>query len=226
MDNLIVHGGGLIKRVCLLTADWPLLKEALETCLAPARGMAADEDTVLDTSPLVERLLQLYMRIRGRDVVKTLVGEMKQSAKVNSHRGKLAAAGAAAAEKRKSGNLKDQVAPSTGPMPPMASSSSSSSLSSSPSSSIPLSPSLSLLDGGDDGLDDDNFSAFSLDDDSFSAFSLDVSEAADDFIASRFACGEGEDDDEEETREDQDEALVLDVGLFGIGDAKAACFSS
>ena len=80
MEHLIAYGGELLNAVRSLTSNWPFLKEAFEECASAAREQAAMEENTFDRENLIiEKLLRLYMRIRGKDAVKTIVGVLKQS---------------------------------------------------------------------------------------------------------------------------------------------------
>ena len=92
MSNVISFGGSIVKKVRILTSGWSLLRTAFDLATAESRRHAESLGIRFDGTPQLTKLLQLYMRIRGADVVKTIVGELKQSTRANTHRGKMAAA--------------------------------------------------------------------------------------------------------------------------------------
>jgi hypothetical protein len=103
ISNVVAYGGSLVRSVFDLTLKWPDLAVVFETCMAPLRNMTFDtEGDELSSSELLTKLLRLYMRIRGKDAVKTLMCELKlKSASVNAHRASLAAAASIARKRRK-----------------------------------------------------------------------------------------------------------------------------
>ena len=96
MENVLAYGGEIISELYRLTRESVEIQEAFDTCMGPVRETARSSGfTGVDGAPLLEKVLKLYMRIRGKDAVKTLVSDLKQSAIANSMRGKLAATAAA-----------------------------------------------------------------------------------------------------------------------------------
>ena len=104
MENVLAFGGAIISEVHRLTLNSAPIIEAFELCMRPVREVARKAGfTGVESKPLLEKVLRLFMRIRGKDAVKTLVSDLKQSALANSLRGRLAASAAAKAKKNKIG---------------------------------------------------------------------------------------------------------------------------
>jgi len=111
MENVLAFGGKIISEVYRLTRESKAIKAAFDTCMAPVREVArAAGYTGVNGAPLLEKVLKLYMRIRGKDAVKTLVSDLKQSALANSTRGRLAATASASARRRGSKRTSSEIA--------------------------------------------------------------------------------------------------------------------
>jgi hypothetical protein len=105
MENIIAHGARLVSRAHELVMNNELVVEAFENCMLPVLEDAASKSGIqfIDSTPLFVQLLKTYVRMRGKDFVKTLVDrlKLKQAAAVaNTTRSKLAAAASAASAKR------------------------------------------------------------------------------------------------------------------------------
>ena len=102
IENVLAFGGEVISEVYRLTRESNEIKEAFDACMGPVCRIARAAGCAdVEGAPVLEKVLKLYMRIRGKDAVKTLVSDLKQSAIANSLRGKLAATAAANDKKRK-----------------------------------------------------------------------------------------------------------------------------
>ena len=74
MENVLAYGGEIISELYRLTRESVEIQEAFDTCMGPVRETARSSGfTGVDGAPLLEKVLKLYMRIRGKDAVKTLV---------------------------------------------------------------------------------------------------------------------------------------------------------
>jgi len=110
MKNVLSFGGEIISEVFRLTRGSDAIKAAFETCMGPVREIARSAGyTGVDGAPILEKVLKLYMRIRGKDAVKTLVSDLKQSALANSTRGRLAATAPASAKKYSSKGTSSEI---------------------------------------------------------------------------------------------------------------------
>lgn len=105
MENILAHGARLVSRAHELIRTNELVGAAFEICMLPVHEDAACKSGIqfIDSTPLLLQLLKTYVRLRGKDFVKTLVDKLKlkQAAAVaNTTRSKLAAAASSAATKR------------------------------------------------------------------------------------------------------------------------------
>jgi hypothetical protein len=105
MENILAHGARLVSRAHELIRTNELVGAAFEICMLPVHEDAACKSGIqfIDSAPLLLQLLKTYVRLRGKDFVKTLVDKLKlkQAAAVaNTTRSKLAAAASSAATKR------------------------------------------------------------------------------------------------------------------------------
>lgn len=90
--NLASHGGALLKKVDDLAAEDETVKDRYsDACLNMMDILEGDGIMHMpDMGPVLLRILQLYMRLRGKDCVKTLMSAVKKSP--NSTRSEIAAA--------------------------------------------------------------------------------------------------------------------------------------
>jgi hypothetical protein len=101
LKNVISYGGSLVKQIRDLLTKWPVFLKAFNECLEPVRKSAEEAGNDFDSRPLLLKMQEYYMRVRGKDAVKTIVGELKRkTASTNSHRGNMAAAASYSSAKR------------------------------------------------------------------------------------------------------------------------------
>lgn len=105
MTNLIAFGGSLVSAALDLVLESHALLLALEVCMFQL-DKAADEQnrSYPNRRPILELIVNKYFRMRGRDMVKSILSVLRltKSAKTAlSHRAQLAAAATSAAAKRR-----------------------------------------------------------------------------------------------------------------------------
>ena len=91
-EKLLSHGGGLVGKVDrLVEGDRTVKQHFDDTCLLMMDVLESDGiHDMPDCQPTFRRILQAYMRLRGKDCVKTLMSTIKKSP--NSTRSEIAAA--------------------------------------------------------------------------------------------------------------------------------------
>lgn len=103
MPNVVAFGPAIIAKATEAVSSWSPLQNTLDACLMPIREKLSETGfTDIDVDPLLKLLMKAYMRMRGRDFVRTLLARLKRSAaNTNTTRGGVAAAAVAAGEKAK-----------------------------------------------------------------------------------------------------------------------------
>ena len=101
MPNVIAFGPKLLSKVHGLALESQPIREAFEECMLLVHEQTANAQvSFIDSTPLLQHFLRMYVRMRGKDFVRILLSELKlkQAAPVTSStRGKLAAAASKAA---------------------------------------------------------------------------------------------------------------------------------
>ena len=91
-EKVLSHGGGLVRKVDrLVEGDRAVKQHFDDTCLLMMDVLESDGiHDMPDCQPIFRRILQAYIRLRGKDCVKTLMSTIKKSP--NSTRSEIAAA--------------------------------------------------------------------------------------------------------------------------------------
>jgi hypothetical protein len=110
MQNLIAFGGSLMTAVLDVVMKSDAISSALHPCMIPVYEATQRESACSqpETKLLLERIVNKYIRMRGKDMVKSILSVLRltKSAKTAlSHRGNLAAATNAASNKHKRSRL-------------------------------------------------------------------------------------------------------------------------